>query len=415
MAFYALALLIFMNVNGILEGLFGIANVSSPLMLLFCTLIIVWLKPRRSDINVFFSLFILFWLSYFILGAFSALAYFQYVHISLSELKKAARIFFTGCLVFSAVYLYTKRRSGHEQTAFSLSVLWIFTLTLCMGLLEGVLGYKDVLYVGKNIEDRTLGFFGNPNETGLQANLTFVIASYLFLRKKIGYWWMLFLSGICLYGAVASFSKTAIATAVFLQLFFLLHVLRQSVSLRAVRRRGSLSYLLMISLTLVLLLPPLLSNFYQSLNTGQIKRLEAIAKLAVEGRFDNTTTSNRAGIFSDALVKIKQKPLFGYGLSAFSKPGMFPSSPTHGVHNFYLQLIGEAGIFPLLLLFFAIFFAYIYLAMRYSYNQQAYLLIAFLAAFALYSFSTHNVFAAKFLLGTWAWVIGQVKVSAEKD
>jgi O-antigen ligase len=106
---------------------------------------------------------------------------------------------------------------------------------------------------------------------------------------------------------------------------------------------------------------------------------------------------------------ITEHPFFGNGMGAFSTNGIMGHI---GVHNTYLKIIGEAGIFTLLI-FLAM---YALMAMRSitQFMKMPHLLLMTLA-YCLYIATNHNYFDAYYLLFISMWIQYQIEAETEKN
>lgn len=323
------------------------------------------------------------------------------------------RDIFTSILIFAAYYTYVKNYIYKNQNLNFLSGLaLIFIITSLIGILESSIGLK---YAYSKIQDseRVLGFFGNPNETGLQACYTLILILTLYSIKKINLIITLLTIPVISYSIFLTFSKTSMITLLLIIIcLFILSII--SIFTRNTNSR-LVSLSLFIAAFLFFVVLPISYNYYQKMETSQQKRITAIYKLIAKGEINNKTTSNRSGIFNDGFSLIKKKPFIGYGIRTFTEGGMFDSSPTHGVHNTYLKLIGESGIITITL--FIVFLLYLFgSALFQENNYVSHLILLSLLAFSIYLFTSHDSVSQKFNIAYIAIVsaIGSNKISLSK-
>ncbi len=397
---FLLSLLVFANFNGILGSLTGINNLGSPLMLICAVGLMLTTPLRRQDLGVVMGSFTLMIVLYWGIAWSSGLWYMEEGNFTLQDAKVGNRQLLTSLILVGTYYLIVidALRSNKMDSLLYLFFI-IFFVTLIAGISEDYLGLRKVLYQGyKN--SRALGFFGNPNETGMQANLTFILACWLYMRGRMSNLFFVVVMGLSFYGAIVSFSRTAIILQVFVMMIFMGYLLISGINRRGIRlyRRH---WALLISLVIGLYLSYFYFAlpYYNSLDTGQRKRIDAIGKLVVKQQFDNKTTALRAGIFQDAIRLIRRRPLTGYGLHTFSKGGMFATSREHGVHNMYLKIIGEAGILPLLM-YIMIVLLFLF-GGGYIRGPEGIILTLFGVAIAINSFSSHGMYSQKFIISLW--------------
>ena len=410
-SFWGLGLLIFFNINAILLNYTGTSAVASPLILLFSVVLWILTPPPNIGWRHAYFWFIVFVVFYLVVGIVSALWQYDRGIWTAESMMLGVRQVGTAVIVFTAVYGYVYRsfqlgRSDEIWRAFTV----LFVITLLAGVLEDYLGLRQLLKFAYQ-KSRTLGFFGNPNETGMQANLTWVLAMYWFLRARRWQVAALVLVLLSTYGAVISFSRTAIAVNAGLWLVTAVYFL-----MRGVRRYGLLVqpreyawevFYVVFALGIV---PYVVMKVYDRLDSVQKRRVDTMRVLVEKGRFDNQTTAMRAGIFKEALRYIAERPLIGHGLQALSKGGVFRTSPDHGVHNMYLKVAGEAGIGVMLLYLWLLFWP-LWKARHLTYPESLFV-VWFVFVVGVHSLSTHSLLAHKFVVGFWALIyalVDQVK------
>lgn len=392
-------------------SLFGAPTaIMSPLILIFSISLFFLGVIKRSYLKLDFYLFNLSLILFFILGTTSGLLFYDETIFKFSYLWVEFRNILTTIVIFSIFYCITKRKvKGGKLIIFLKGILLLFLLTLCFGVFESMLGIRKV-YDSINNPDRTLGFFGNPNETGFQANLTLVIilSYYLIHKAKISLIYLP-LIGLCIYGAFSSFSKTAMVSSVVVLILIFFFSLKQVVKLNFKSKVIHITAGLV--LIIIVFIIPRIKNYYDELSLGQQKRIDATIDLVIKGEFSTRTTSSRSEVFSEAIDIIKRKPIIGNGIYTFSTGGSFASSPTHGVHNLFLKLLGEGGIFALLIfLFFIIYF--LLNAISLSSPELQFLCVSTMIIFCLYAFGTHGALYSKFSVA-FLGVVSAVSSSKE--
>ncbi len=391
-------MLVFANLNGIFESLTGRGELGSPLILLSALSILYLIPIKKAYVRSFFLVFSLLTGLYLLFGWGLGIWFMDEGYFTLDGAKSGSRQLMTSYIIVSAFYfLFVWAKETGESDKYMKTLFYMFFIVLLAGVFEDFLGLRKVLYQ-RYTNTRNLGFFGNPNETGMQANLTFVLAVWAYFRKYIRPWTFIILLGLCTYGVLLSFSRTAIITNALLILVFLGYLVFGSVGRSGIRYQPRRWFLFLLIIGIVASAFQFVAiPFYNNLKTNQRKRIDAVGNLIFKRQFDNKTTALRAGIFDDAVTLIKRRPFTGYGLQTFSKGGMFPSSPSHGVHNMYLKVIGEAGIIPEVLYLLMILFFLVGFYMMPS--PEGFVVTLFGLSLALYSFASHGVFAQKFITG----------------
>ena len=392
--FWSLAAIIFCNLNG-LFSLFGAPTaIMSPLIFLFSLSLFFIGIIKKSYLKIDFYLFSSTLILFYALATISGLFYYGETTFKLLYIWAEFRNIITTLIIFSIFYCFTKRKiKSDELRPLLKGIMLLFLITLSFGAFESVIGLRSVHNVIRD-PNRALGFFGNPNETGFQANLTLVIVIAYYLlnkaKKSIIY---LPLMGLCIYGAFSSFSKSAIVSCAVIIILILFFSIKQIFQLNF---KSRFIYVIGIFVFITtFLIVPRVEGYYEELSLAQQKRIKGTIDLAIKGEFNTRTTSSRSNVFEDAFEIIKRKPIFGNGLYTFSIGGSFASSPTHGVHNVYLKLLGEGGVFALLI--FLIFIIYFLLkAITLRSLELQFLCVSTMIAFCLFAFGTHGALYNKF-------------------
>lgn len=403
--FLILSLLLFCNINGLIFSIFKISSLVSPLIFISSISILSLIPIRTIDFNWGFLAFFNFFIIFLLFGWISNLVNFDTNHFTISSVIQSSREILTGVIIISTFYIFGNWmiKKGQANTLINF-VFFFFIITMLAGIFESLLGLRDSFEANIDVGKRSLGFFGNPNETGYQANLTLLLSLYLYLRKRINVIFLLILMGLSFYAAFITFSKSAIISNVILMLIFFSHTLISIFLGNHRKRLSSLKFIFLFGLILFFGTKFIILPLMKDLKSGQIKRVEIVLELVVKGKFNNKTTSKRAGIFKDAIELIKKKPISGYGLSSFSIGGLFKSSPTHGVHNMYLKILGEAGIFAFLIFIFVLGFLSLFSLYKVQ-GPEGFLLLLYMILFSLYSFGSHNSFGDKFSIGLFGVIL----------
>ena len=393
--FWVLALIIFCSLNGVISAFIDVHALFSPLILVLSIFLLVTIRKERSDISNGSLFYLLAIISLVVLGTISALWNFDNGLVDFRNLYPAFRESLTSCIIFLVFYLYAAGIKSEEGASrFVYRIFIIFLLVAGFGIAEGFLGIRDYKINVIDVEGRSLGFFGNPNETGLQANFALSLCLGSFLLGKLRHLPTILFAGVCVAAVIMSFSKTAIITCGLVLILFLLATLAQIKNIRnAFGRRATTLGGLVVVIFLFGIIPNA-NRVYDQLELAQQKRVNAVVDILIKGEISQRTTSNREAIFKEAVTMIQRQPLLGYGLHTFYSKGTFQSS-NHGVHNTFLRLIGEAGFIPLL--FFILFLFWI-LRRAWNHSNRAigYLAIFIAIQFIAYCMTSHNAYGDKF-------------------
>ena len=92
---------------------------------------------------------------------------------------------------------------------------------------------------------------------------------------------------------------------------------------------------------LLIYVVPMISEFMDSLSNQQMNRIMQIGDI-LKGKIDSRTTTQRSDLWVEGISIIARYPITGHGFGSF---GGLPEGRL-GVHNTYLMVLGEGGIFP---------------------------------------------------------------------
>lgn len=403
--FYLLSILLFCNVNGILNNLFQIHAATSPLILLIALFLFAFIPKKKSYFTYPIVLFIATMLSLYSIGLISGFIFIGETNFELGFAFDAIRKIFTSLFIFLVFALFIISEPASKNKSHFKFITTLFLITTLFGVLESVFGLRPVsLDVGYDTE-RTLGFFGNPNLTGLQSNYTLSIVLGLFLTRSIGLKFTAVSIPIIIYASVSSFSKTAILTSgILMVIFMFLNIKNCLFFYKNKTAKNSAILLTSYMLFILLIIVPAANSYYENLGLGQQRRLNNVFTLVTKGEISRKTTSSRSAIYSDGITMIKKNPIIGYGVLTFSHGGMFKSSIKHGIHNTYLRLIGEAGFIPLVLFLLFGLVSTLYVIKNPSYLSFASIFI--LMAFFIHAFTDHTALHDKFSIALLGCIIG---------
>ncbi|MEE1658407.1 O-antigen ligase family protein [Microvirga sp. CF3062] len=338
LAAYALLLFASVNLNGLFLLLLGTQGLLSPLIL--CLVLTLWIRyARPRAVTGTYALFVAFIGSYLIFASFANLS-------SSSFNETVFWINLATLLLVSGLYFFLLVRTDAELESF-LRVFKGFLIASCiLVLLTPILGdYLD--YVAAS--DRASGLFVNPNEAGIAALLSLVLIYAYPPRRKF----MSFLQAAIAFSALAlTFSKTGILTLTLLMALVLLQ-----------KRSLWLSCLTIIIFALAALALLYISESdLVHLTYDQRVRIADILSI-FGGEISDQTTTGRTDLWAVGIQRILEQLPWGGGIGTFHalegtrRTVMYPDDSTRimfgnwlGVHNAYLMVLGEAGLFPFLLL-----------------------------------------------------------------
>lgn len=335
-----LATIIFMNLNGVMFMMYGVAGSLSYVML-FLAGAVLFSHSRylTTCVEVHGAIFFCFVFLYIALGTIVAvLGDFdgEFSDIIISLLSTIAITYaFASCAFALAM---------RQRTAPALQILVVIVLISTLSVPASPVLYEYFIWIPLSSEQRSSGFFANPNEAGLVACIGLAIGSALLLSQNATRLSNILLPvaivsifltlsrgaligalGVLTFGLVASLLKTSASgksqTVMFFALFFVL--------------AASVLFVVMGGIEELDLFSP-----------EQQKRLGELGRVLSQGEISDETTADRAGIATYALQMWSEKPLFGHGLGAMH----LLKDIGLGVHNTFLMVLGESGILPLAIL-----------------------------------------------------------------
>lgn len=254
--------------------------------------------------------------------------------------------------------------------------MWLYMLIGASSILGNMFLFNNPLADN----GRYSGFYLDPNNAGLICLVGFALS--FIMPKRIQLFGKIVFTLLGLF----TFSRTFIIS------WLVLNILSIKLSIKNAKMLG-LGFLLLSSLLIY-------NEFLPSKN----RRLEELGAMISgdEKKASNLNKDSRLetwGRFYDFLL---EKPLFGNGYNSFTGEGI---APPVGVHNTYLLIWGEAGIFPLL-----IFLIYImFLAKKgYSYFKKIPHVFMMLISLALFLMTNHNFLTTDYSLLIILWIHIQI-------
>jgi len=318
------ALLVFLSV------LFGYGPDQSwvfiPAEILFVAVFGVRFIIKRYKV----SLFAIWSLVFFFLGALTLL-YTPDKHMTLTRTKSLLQV-----LVFANLLMPYLLESREKYHSFLISSLLASTFLMVRLLLSAP--FKDIMQqrIGVTVQV-------SPNTVGYIFSIIVVIAfSYFLHQKKL--WWLLVFLTFTVFSILTGSKKVVLFIGVGL---FLLVLLNQK-SLKGAFFIGALC-LVFVALTTVLIF--VWEPLYRLMGSRIIGMISVLRGTGVE-----ESTNIRLDMIQEGWALFLQKPLFGWGLGAFtvlSKWNMYS-------HNNYTELLVSVGLIGTI----AYYFLYVYLIVK---------------------------------------------------
>lgn len=348
-----LNVIIFANLNGLFNMIFGIDAPLSVLILIL-SLVVIYLAIVKFGVSPKFGPFLLlvsFFTAYLYFGQVALLIDSSALHNKTSLLEHYRRYIST-VIIISAYFLgYVAIKKNDPNFNILKNVAPYLIFTTAFVVLSSVFGLTSIYEYGKDYEgDRNIGFFGNPNEAGAFACYTLSILFSLLLVSRSKLLLLLLIFGT-IFVAISTFSKAAFFTILVLIVLFLFYSLSNFFKIGLKAKFITIAFILSSTISVFLILNNL-STITKQLSLGQMYRVMAVIDL-LEGNINETSASERDVLWIHALEIIPNRIIFGHGLGTFHRLNSGPKRL--GVHNTFLMIVGESGIFVLLLFIIALF------------------------------------------------------------
>jgi hypothetical protein len=261
-------------------------------------------------------------------------------------------------------------------------------------LLLGALSiFYEAIFI-ENITGRYSGFFLNPNLAGLISVLGYCFSLTTDYKK-------LRIIGQIVFSIAGfvTFSRT------FLIIWLLINIISLSITYKN-------SYKILIGILLFSLFISFGDKFELS-----IIRFEAYSSILDGEISDEMEEDSRYETWALFYDKILEKPIFGNGYMSLSGEKLIYANSeiiSVGVHNTFLLILGESGIF-VFLYFTAIYGGFVVSGIRIFKNEPLILLISF--SLFIYMLTSHNYFDNYLILfvSIWLWMkINRKEIIVEK-
>ena len=345
-AFFLLALLgmiCILNLNAMTSKYLGLEQFFSPLVLLLCVVgILASGKNPFEKLGFYGWWWVVGYLVYMSIGAVSGYKNGNFYAVPSELFNFSAAV---GVAVATVLLSQRMIRGGQVDRMFRF-VYWLGLASVGTFYVSYFFGFNAATAEASFRSGRISGFFGNPNELGLQTQITTVFGFCLAARTlSIKYLVItLLVCGPAVLGTNSRSSLLAVASIVGILSFFVFppkYVFRTTISLALVGILGffSVNYLKSLSYGG--------GTHYQKNRTNQLFDF-------LSGRVSAETTGHRYDLALEAIELFQDKPIVGWGL------GFSNQLPHHGLapHNAILKLLVDSGVLgtATLALFWVVFF-----------------------------------------------------------
>ena len=273
-------------------------------------------------------------------------------------------------------YELVKRTSAKEMLLFIL-------IGACSILLQ--LFVLDQTITGSG---RLSGFYLNPNKAGYIC-ITGYALSYALKEKKIKIGAQIIFTFL----GLLTFSRT------FLVIWVLINLISLKIDVKNVR---------VFVYGFVLLFALIAFGEYVSFQTDRLTEIDALVG-GGNTKAQELTSDSRTDTWALYYDVIFENMVFGNGYNAL---GGRTSINRTGVHNSYLKVLGEAGIF--VFIFFMAMIISILINTYRKFNEKPYLFMV-AVCLVLYLTTTHNFFDLEYILFITMWLQAQVKESEVRE
>lgn len=369
----------FLNLNGLASMVIGVGQIFTPflaaasLYLLMRSPHVLWRGPASWYVGGV--------LAYISIGLTAALLSGQVDGSMKIVFDYMASILLVGAVVVG--FVSAQRRGG--QSSLIRFMIVVLALTCILIILSPLL-YPYYSYVPASFEQRSSGAFANPNEAGVVA---VIFLSVLLSAQNVKLKWKVLLGALAVLAALSTYSKAAMIGLFVILMLGLLTATRGWIKV-GIGFAFVASIALFFSGSIHLGAPTFLTDHLSPQRARRV--LQAFAIL--QGEFGTETSTNRSDLWAYGLLRISESPFIGSGLGSFHSlvGGVYSEAGWLGIHNAFLMIVGEAGIFALIP--FLLFFASAFLAKSSRDSIAAKLL---LSSVVICMITTHGALELRFI------------------
>jgi O-antigen ligase len=337
-SFAVLATISLLNINGAVTMAVGVGQAGSPLLLLASAILVAKLGAVRIPLSS--SLLFVSILCYLLLALM-----FSITENPTGSSGHLSVAYSASLLILWAVVAYMQYANSCGRVDDTLRLLRNLSVIAAGTVLFSPVLYRVFEWVPPSGESRFGGFFGNPNEAGVMANVAMAFVLTVPYNRR----WLqiLALTGSSA-AAILTFSKTA---WMILPLVILLYLFLRS-------KRSLYWILVLLSVTLLIafidivnVLEWLLNNPFIELTLSQELRIQQFKFLLSATWERENILTGREYLWQFGVQRILENPIGGSGLGTFHylEGGLMQGGVWQGVHNVYLMIWGEAGFFAFVL------------------------------------------------------------------
>jgi hypothetical protein len=401
--FWGMLAICLMNLNGVTAMIFNQTRLMSLVLLLFCSMILLDARTKFTNcIGRSCGTFFLFMTVYLTIGLLGNVE----VDLFLSHLSSIIIVFASSV----AAFVIAEERGGKAVmlplTFFAIiGAGTVFLTPMLAPYYSNMKNTEGAMNAG-----RWLGFFANPNETGMASVIalmcyltTYQLCRRTMVSKSILVAVVLFLST----AAFLTFSRGAILS------FFIIAILH------LIFKEGGLKDAvasLMFTMIVITLAYGLLSQNFEGVDwtNEQRLRLESMERLIYNDNVNDADFGNRTDGVEGGLRYWAVNPLLGNGLGTMHRMP-FEYFGGLGCHNTHLAVLGEVGVVGFL---FYLLWLFVYLqeSLRVREKVLKDFFILTIVLFGLYGWFSHGVLDSRgpnLLLGVCFGLLQHCRVHSE--
>jgi hypothetical protein len=378
------------DLNGVFEALIGISQLLSPIILLCCciNLFLLSIEKKYFIFNKQIILILSFYTFYFFFSGFIRILNYNKLFYGIPFYTLFTG-YFSSILIISGIYfsIIFLIKNNRKQFVFNVIVIALVFSTATV-LFTDISGVGNFTQSSDDLDNsRASGFFTNPNEAGLVANLCLIFLIFFFIDNTKNKLLIILLISASLYASFRSFSKTSMLFSVLLSGYFFYFLYRYQLN-----KRKSLKIVVTLFISAIVFLSIYAVNNLDELtkdwDSNQKIRIEAFILIITKGELASTTDTERSEAFTTGLRMIKESPFVGKGYG-YLQYGII--SDNQGVHNLYLTIFGESGIVGIIL-FLSIFISlFIHVLANFNNKTEVFLFCSIIALILVNCMASHNL------------------------
>ena len=373
-------------------------SITVVVMAIFCGLGLYLTLINSRVANISFQLWT-FFSFFFILISYPATLYYQEIAPSI-DVNFMVRSYVYNFIITFTCYQYVLFIIERDKIDWFLNFLNAFliisTLITIFSIPLGLFTLQYAVQPRFLSLSRMSGIYFDPNFASFAANVTVIVSLSSLFRTKSPK--LLGVLGIIIgfIGVLVTLSKTGILSLIILVLttIIIYFTMYRAIEMR-VRRVANIFFCFLLYGIFQFIF--FLASNIESLPKAQRDRFLQIENL-ISGKGDKSDLSNRADLVQLGFQKIAEQPIFGRGYLSFTYllDAGRETGDDVGVHNTFLRVWGEAGIFPFML--FMGFWGYVlWRGAQLPRIAERLLIISLASAFIIFALTIHTFLEDNFI------------------